>query len=110
MAKGFIQKPITEHYVSGVWNNHGAQPEFFAVHDFLNPGVSGARKLSKAELIKLISTEGFSVYTWIWDYSAQLFKRGRKIQVIGEQLNTIPADTKHKDLRHLIHLNWSAGN
>ena len=105
----FEKKEVDTYFISGVWVSMG-KVAYYAVHEFLNPGVGSAKRFSKAEAIFLVEKPEIKVYVWGWDYKSSRFLVGKQIQVIGgysgKYLATIPQDDKTKDLKHLINLSW----
>ena len=102
--------PPNIHYVSGIWEDHSGLVSHYAVHDFLNPGVSGVRKLTKAQMIDLIETEGKLVYVFGWDYKKGHFVQGKQVFCSdghqGKYLHHKPYEDRTKNLKHLIKISW----
>ncbi len=110
MAEGFIKAPIEKYLITGIWHDHQFQPLYYSVHEFQNPGVSNSKKMSIAEVIAIIETDGLSVFTWEWDYKKGCFSKGNKVLVgsdrNGKYLYIEPFDRNTKNLKHLIRVNW----
>ena len=102
--------PHTGYLISGIYMDM-LEVTHYMVHRHNDPGVSGARKLSKADVVKIIQKSGKPVYVWEWDYSVARFKIGRQVNcAVDYSGNTylwiIPKDRATKNLRHLIKMNW----
>jgi len=102
--------PFTDYLISGVWMDYKGQVSHYAVHQHLNPGVSGAVKYSREETINLVETSVKPFHVWGWDYKTGRFLKGEKIIIYegrnGKLLWTAKMEDKKKDLKHLINLDW----
>lgn len=101
--------PITQYLVSAVYYQDNAVTHFY-VHQFYDPGVGEAHKLSKKQLRTLFARPGITVYTAQWNYEEGRFEVSQ--QVFVKDYNdtfhfyVLPEDRRTKDLRHLINLSW----
>jgi len=83
----------------------------YMVHKHLNPGMSIAVKISKAEVIDLVENSGLPVCILEWNYEAGRFFIGKQVKCNmdynGKKYLWINAkDPKTKDLKHLIKMDW----
>ena len=102
-------KNITQYLISAVYRGNNIVTHF-AVHQYYNPGVSGAYKISMAQLKKLFERPGISVYTAEWDYKDGKFMVVQQVFIktydASFHFYVLPEDRKTKNLRHLIGLDW----
>ncbi len=82
---------------------------FYSVHSYINPGITGAVKMTRKDVIDLIE-RGIKVYTWHWDYDLARFKGKHLVKysndINGSYLYIEPYEKKTKNLRHLINYSW----
>lgn len=83
----------------------------YMVHKHFDPGVSGAVKMSKADVIDLVEKSGMPVNVWEWNYEHARFLIGKQVNCNLDYnqnkylwINT--KDRSTKDLKHLIKMNW----
>ena len=102
--------PHTGYLISGVVIDM-QEVTHYMVHQHLDPGVSGALKMSKADVIDLVENSGLPVFVWEWNYHAGQFMTGKKVNCSLDYnknkylwINT--KDPKTKNLKHLIRVNW----
>lgn len=102
--------PFTAYYISGIWTDYKNQVSHYSVHRFLNPGVSGGKKVSIEEVIDLMGKTTRPFYVFGWDYKSGQFRQGEQIFVFdgyhGKMLWTAKKEERTKNLTHLIKLNW----
>jgi len=110
MAYIYEKGPPNVHFISGIWVDHSGIVSHYAVHDFLDPGASGARRLTKYQTIDLVDTEGRVVYVWGWDYKNGRFVQGKQVFCThgqnGSYLHHKPFEDRTKNLKHLIKIDW----
>jgi hypothetical protein len=103
------QQQVTQYLISAVYLDNNTVTHFF-VHQFYNPGVGSAHKLSKDQLKQLFERPGISVYTAEWNYREGKFiivqQAFLKIFKDSFYFHILPEDHKTKNLRHLINLSW----
>lgn len=83
----------------------------YMVHEYLDPGASGATVMSKAKVVDLVENSGLPVYIWEWNYEAGRFEIGKQVKCnIDYQQNKYlwinEKDPKTKNLKHLIKMEW----
>ena len=102
--------PRNIYYISGILHDDSGLVSHYAVHEFLDPGVTGCRQFTKEELIALIETEGVKVFVWGWDYKTGRFQVGKQVYCstgkIGKFLHHMPYEQRTKNLKHLIKISW----
>jgi len=102
--------PFTAYLISGVWSDHAGVVSHYAVHQFLNPGVSCCKKYSKKELLELMGMTTKPFYVFGWDYKTGGFKQGQKVvkmEGFSESLIWTEKQEPHtKNLKHLIKVDW----
>lgn len=83
----------------------------YMVHEHLNPGATGAIKMCKDDVVKLVERSGMPVHVWEWSYSAGRFVMGKQVNCSTDYngnkylwINT--KDPATKDLKHLIKMGW----
>lgn len=104
--------PHTAYFISAVFIDL-QEVTHYMVHKHLDPGVSGAEKMTKAEVVDLIENSGLPVFVWEWNYDAGRFLVGKKVNCNldyhqKKYLWINEKDPKTKDLKHLIKMNWFA--
>lgn len=102
-------KLITQYLISAIFYKDNAVSHFY-VHQFYDPGVAGAHKLSKQQLKTLFARSGVTVYTAEWNYSEGRFEVSQQVFIKfyndAFHFYVLPEDRKTKDLRHLVNLSW----
>ena len=103
-------KPHSEYFISAVFISL-QEVTHYMVHEHLNPGVSGATKMTKQEVITLVENSGMPVFIWEWNYELGRFVKGKQVNCNLDYNNNqylwINArDPSTKDLKHLIKMDW----
>jgi len=102
-------KQVNQYLVSAVYRDNNIVTHFF-VHQFYDPGVGEAHKLTAAQLKKLFERPGISVFTAEWDYKHGKFMIVEQVFIKHYKetfhFYVLPEDSKTKNLRHLINLSW----
>ena len=101
---------FTAYLISGIWTDDSGKVSHYAVHQFLNPGVGGCRKMTVTIVHDLILMSGKPFYVMGWDYKVGKFKRGQKVILMNplgkKYLWTEKQEPHTKNLKHLIKLDW----
>lgn len=104
-----MKSPINQYLVSAIFLDMNVVTHF-AVHEYYNPGVGGAHKLSMAQMKKLFERDGVSVFIAEWNYQEGKFIIAQQafMKKFNENFHFYiePEDYKTKNLRHLINLSW----
>lgn len=103
-------RQIGGYLISGVFIDL-QEVTHYTVHTDLNPGASGAVKMSKAEVVELVENSGLPVYVWEWNYEQARFLQGKQVNCNldyhrNKYLWINEKDPKTKNLKHLIRMNW----
>lgn len=103
-------KPHSGYFISAVYMSL-QDVTHYIVHKHLDPGVSGGEKMSKAEVIELVENSGLPVFVWQWNYDTGCFNTGKQVNCNidynqKKYLWINAKDTKTKDLKHLIKIDW----
>jgi len=102
--------PSTAYLISGVWTDYKSEISHYAVHQLLNPGVSGCKKFTREETIDLVENGGKPFYVFGWDYTKGRFRQGQRIIVVNgykEKYLTVESrEERTKNLKHLIRISW----
>lgn len=102
---------MAEYRISGVWKTNGVITAY-AFHTVVPDGVTRAKKMTKAEAIKLLETRGNSATTWTWNYTQAAWFVGETVEVVngasGKYLRSNPDNRLTDNLGHLINFDWIA--
>lgn len=100
---------MAQYTISGVWKDDYGTITHYAIHEanFEKQLVqSPAKKYSKAAAIKLLENSQNSARTMLWNYSAESWKLGVSVNVVGtgasKYLRTTQDKTVRDNLAHLI--------
>lgn len=100
---------MANYKISGVWKNSNNEITHYAFHEIVTSGITRARKVTKAEAIRLLES-GNKAITWIWNYTQAKFIDGELVEVVnrssGKYLRSNPDNTTTDNLLHLINFDW----
>jgi hypothetical protein len=93
--------------ISGVWKDAQGVITHYAVHHPAETGFYKAVKTAKVAAVQLLSIQGNSAMTWLWDYTLAYWKDGAAVEVIqGQFLRTVHDGKVSDNLAHLINYEW----
>lgn len=98
---------MAKYKISGIWTDDKHVITHYAFHEVKGTDLFKAKKVSKADAIKLLNISGNEAITWIWDYGRPGWKDGAKVEVVaGSYLRSYHDNKVVDNLAHLIDYDW----
>ena len=95
------------YFISGAWMDDKGNPSHYCVHQLLEAGITKGKKLSREQVIGILTRYGKTVYLLQWDYEKGKFAQGLQVQLVqGVSINTVPISDDHLELKHIINYDW----
>lgn len=80
---------MAQFRISGVWRNPDNIITHYALHEAGENYIAEMKKISRADLIKLLSVPSNEAKTWLWNYTTWFWMDGAKVVVSGQDIRTV---------------------